>query len=309
MSIIGSFKKLFRADSTQEFAGDDSEDIFTRGDERELVNGQKHKLNRRTARLYLNLNRFDSLQAQDVMIARAGICGIPEDATLGQVTEIMSKNPHSRYPIYRHDLDNVKGFVHIKDIFMLMAQNIQEGNSRQFQLKDLQREVLFISPSMRLDDLLFDLRKRQVRLAIVVDEYGGVDGLVSIEDVLEEIVGEIRDEYDEDISEDIKISEDGYIESDARATIEGLEQRLGKIFGDKLEDFDTLGGLMFYLAARVPTVNEVIVDEETGINFQILDSDGRRIKKVRFKVPRSKEEDKVIAGDNKEEDSNESMSD
>jgi CBS domain containing-hemolysin-like protein len=231
--------------------------------------------------LYHNLRRFQHLRAEEVMIARAGICGIPLSATRSQVVDIMSRNPHSRYPVYRYDLDDMKGFVHVKDVFMATAK---EGQEEVFALGELAREVMFVSPSVKVIDLLLEMRSSGDRMAIVVDEYGGVDGLLTVEDILEEIVGEMKDEYDKERGDMIFVGEDGMVDADARVEIVDLEDRFGRIVGESSrdEDFHTLGGLMFVLLGRVPVVSEVIRDSETGIAFHIVDSDGRSIRRVKF---------------------------
>ena len=237
--------------------------------------------------LLANLGRFQHLQASEIMIARASICAIPVDASWQEVLEIMTKNPHSRYPVYTQDIDDTRGFVHVKDVFMHMATFSDHGEEghKNFSLQRFIRSVLFVSPSMMIDDLLFDMKSSKTRMAMVVDEYGGVDGLVTIEDVLEEIVGDIQDEYDSD-ELTLTIEKNGFVETDARVEIVDLEERYGVMVGEKMreEDFHTLGGLMFLLAGRVPAAHEVIEDEETGIHFHILESDSRRIKRVKFRL-------------------------
>ena len=152
-------------------------------------------------------------------------------------------------------------------------------------LSQLIRRILFVSPSMRALDLLLEMRLKRIHMALVVDEFGGIDGLVTIEDVVEQIVGEINDEHDTDPDPDLKQREDGLIEADARVMIDRFEDLVGPILSDEeREEVDTLGGLVFFVAGRVPARGEVIV-HSTGFEFEILEADPRRVKRMRIKTP------------------------
>ncbi|HAE00791.1 MAG TPA: magnesium/cobalt efflux protein, partial [Rhodospirillaceae bacterium] len=188
--------------------------------------------------------------------------------------------PHSRYPVHRDSLDDVLGMVHIKDV--LAATTEPKEN---FSVRAVMRKVLFVAPSMRVLDLLLQMRMNRLHMALVVDEYGGIDGLVTIEDLVEEIVGEIEDEHDIDRGPKIEHKPDGTWIADARLDIEDLEKRLGPILTDeeRQEDIDTVGGLVFTLAGRVPIRGELIPHEESGLEFEVLEADPRRIKRVRLR--------------------------
>ncbi|MDF1748034.1 MAG: hemolysin family protein [Alphaproteobacteria bacterium] len=218
--------------------------------------------------------------AYDVMIPRADIVSVPADTPLDELVAIMSRQPHSRYPVHRDSLDDVLGMVHIKDV--LTATTEPKEN---FSIRKVMRKVLFVAPSMRVLDLLLQMRMNRLHMALVVDEYGGIDGLVTIEDLVEEIVGEIEDEHDIDRGPKIEHKPDGTWIADARLDIEDLEKRLGPILTDeeREEDIDTLGGLVFTLAGRVPIRGELIPHEESGLEFEVLEADPRRIKRVRLR--------------------------
>jgi CBS domain containing-hemolysin-like protein len=173
-------------------------------------------------------------------------------------------------------MDDVIGMIHIKDVLARLA------TAEAFDLGELVRRVLFVSPSIRVLDLLLQMRLERVHMAMVVDEFGGVDGLVTIEDLVEEIVGDIQDEHDvEEI--DMIDRPDGSILADARTEIEDFESRVGPVLSDEeREDVDTLGGLVFNLAGRVPARGEV-VRHTSGIEFEVVDADPRRVKRLRLR--------------------------
>lgn len=230
-----------------------------------------------------NILKLRHLTAYDVMVPRADIISMQIKAGLDDLLAVMSQAGHSRFPIYRESLDDVIGIVHIKDV--LRYAKIEEG----FDLAKIVRTVLIAAPSMRVLDLLLEMRLSRVHMAMVVDEFGGIDGLVTIEDLVEEIVGEIEDEHD--VAEGPKLIErpDGAVIADARATIEEFEALAGPVLADEErdEDIDTLGGLVFYLADRVPTRGELILHPSSGISFEVMEADPRRVKRLRVRnLPR-----------------------
>jgi CBS domain containing-hemolysin-like protein len=190
----------------------------------------------------------------------------------------MIEQEHSRVPVYRETLDDVIGFVHVKDILPAVAEH------REVKLAPLLRKLLFVAPSLPILDLLVQMRQARTHIAMVVDEFGGIDGLVTIEDLIEEIVGEIEDEHDEAGGPSLVERADGTLVADARTPIEVLEDRQGialRPAGDQ-EEVDTLGGLVSTLAGRVPKRGEVIA-HPSGIEFEVLDADPRRIKRLRVR--------------------------
>lgn len=250
--------------------------------------GQETAIGPDERQLITNIIELREITAVDVMVPRADIIAVSEDTSLGDLVKEMTKAAHSRMPVYRETLDDVVGMVHIKDVMQYW------GATKQVALKSLLRKVMFVSPSMRALDLLLQMRAARTHLALVVDEFGGIDGLITIEDLVEQIVGEIDDEHD--IVEGPKIVEhvdaDGarWLLADARATVEEFEEVVGEVLEeDEREETDTLGGLVFMLAGRVPARGEV-VRHETGIEFEVTDVDPRRIKRLRVRnLPQSEQ--------------------
>jgi CBS domain containing-hemolysin-like protein len=226
--------------------------------------------------MLLNILKLRHLTAYDVMVPRADIEAVEVSSSLDEVLKLMSEKGHSRLPVYRETLDEVIGFVHMKDV--LASQR------KRKRLSGIVRDVLIVAPSMRVLDLLLDMRLSRVHMAMVVDEYGGIDGLVTIEDLVEEIVGEIEDEHDVASAPRMIRSPDGYLVVDARMDIEEFESRAGPILTEeeREEDIDTLGGLVVSLAGHVPGRGE-LVTHPSGISFEVIDADPRRIKRLRVR--------------------------
>ena len=225
--------------------------------------------------LVANILNLRDRSAEDVMVPRADIVAVESGASLAEVIDLMIRSGHSRLPVYRETLDDAIGMVHIKDVLAW-----QDGDEA-FQLAKIVRSVLFVAPSMEVLQLLLEMRAKRSHMALVVDEFGGVDGLLTIEDVVEEIVGEIADEHDREVVPRVVRRADGSIDADARAPLEILEEHFGPLLSeDEREDIDTLGGLVVSLAGRVPDKSET-VEHPTGLAFEVLDADPRRIKRVR----------------------------
>jgi CBS domain containing-hemolysin-like protein len=228
-------------------------------------------------RLLSNVLRLRDVTAEDVMVPRADIIAVDAKVSLEGLVEVINANGHSRYPVFRGTLDDVTGLVHIKDVLILVA------SGKPFALPRIVRKVLFVSPAIRVLDLLLEMRLKRTHMAMVVDEYGGIDGLVTIEDVVEQIVGEIQDEHDHDSEPDFILRPDGTIEADARMPLEEFEAHVGPLLDeDERQDIDTLGGLVSFLAGRVPSRGELIA-HPTGLEFEIVDADPRRIKRLRVR--------------------------
>lgn len=234
--------------------------------------------------LLANILNLRDRTIHDVMVPRADIIAIETEARLADVTKLITREGHSRIPIYQEDLDNALGMVHIKDVLAW------RGEDNTFSLAKIMRKVLFVSPSMRVLELLLEMRVQRCHMALVVDEYGGVDGLVTIEDLVEEIVGEIEDEHDRDDEPSIIRRLDGALDIDSRATLEALEEVVGPVASEEeREDVDTVGGLVFSLAGRVPIRGELI-SHPSGWEFEVLDADPRRIRRVRMRAVHIDEE-------------------
>lgn len=226
-----------------------------------------------------NVLSFGDLTVHDIMIPRPDIVAVEVDITLDELKRHVVEQGHTRIPVYRESLDKVEGFLHIKDIFPVIA------GDKPFIIKQLLRPMLFVPPSMKIIDLLVKLRRQASHMAIVVDEYGGTDGLVTLEDVFEEIVGDIQDEHDDvaDAPKELTQMEDGGYEADARVRIETLERVLGVSLNSEHEgeEFDTLAGLIVFEFGRVPARGETIA-HPSGLTFEVIDADARRVRRVKI---------------------------
>ena len=225
-----------------------------------------------------NILKVHDRNAADVMVPRVDIVALDVEQPFTELVKCMVEQGHSRVPIYRESLDDVIGFVHVKDVLAPVADR------RPGRIARLLRKVLYVAPSVPILDLLVQMRQARTHIAVVVDEFGGIDGLVTIEDLIEEIVGEIEDEHD--VAEPPTLIErpDGSVIADARLPIEALEEHHGtrlRPVGDE-EAVDTLGGLVFMLAGRVPKRGEVITHPD-GIEFEVLDADPQRVKRLRVR--------------------------
>ena len=228
-----------------------------------------------------NVLRLRGITAYDVMVPRADIMAIPESHSLTETIALIQPEGHRRYPIYRDGLDDIIGMVHIKDVFAAIGKD-----EKAFALTDILRRPLFVVPSIPVLDLLLQMRQARVHMALVVDEYGGIDGLITIEDLVETIVGDISDEHDEVQAQQITERPDGALDLDARTPIAAFESRLGTVLTDeeRAADIDTVGGLVFTLAGRVPAKGE-LVSHPSGLEFRILEADPRRIRRLRVRRP------------------------
>lgn len=229
--------------------------------------------------LIVNILKLHELTAEDVMVPRADIVAADIDSSLDEIVDIMAQDAHSRLPVYSKQLDNVVGFVHIKDVLVAVRR------TSRVAVKDIVRDILFAAPSIHVLDLLLEMRARRTHIAIVVDEFGGVDGLVTIEDLVEEIVGEIEEEHEAATAPRMEECPDGTIVVDARLPIEELEEIFGPLLAGTEEegDVDTLGGFVSVLAGRVPVRGELIVHKESRLEFEIIDADPRRVKRLRVR--------------------------
>jgi len=227
--------------------------------------------------LFANILRLRGRTVSDVMVPRADILAVPVDTSLEDTVRLMQREAHSRYPVYRESLDDTIGMVHMKDVMPYW------NSGRKFHLRDVLRRVIFAAPTLPVLDLLLDMRRQRVHMALVVDEFGGTDGLVTIEDLVEEIVGEIEDEHDVQTMDKPVPKGDGVFEATGRTTIEAFEEALGPVLNDEERgEVDTLGGLIFSLAGRIPSRGEV-VRHPNGLEFEILDVDPRRIRRLRVR--------------------------
>ena len=228
--------------------------------------------------LIKNILNLHDQTVEDVMLPRADIVAIDAGTSLQETVATMVKAGHSRCPVYRGTLDDTVGMIHIKDILPFLTMT-----EPSFDLAANVRRVLFAAPSMRVLDLLLQMRNTHIHMALAVDEYGGIDGLVTIEDLVEEIVGDIEDEHDEPDLPMIVARDDGTLIADARVTIEEFEHLAGPILdAEEREELNTLGGLVFSLAGRVPGRGELIA-HPSGVEFEVADADPRRIRRLRIR--------------------------
>jgi len=226
--------------------------------------------------LLSNILKLQDMKVVNVMVPRADIIAIDVNTSKEDLYTHLSEKQCSRFPVYNGTLDEVLGTVHIKDIVECIA------NKRKIDLFDLMSEVPIVSPSMPVLDLVLKMRQSKRHMALVVDEYGGIDGLVTVGDIIEAIIGEVDDEHD--IQEDPSITEhkDGSVIADARVNLEEFEERYGTILTEEeREESDTLGGLVFDTAGRVPARGEMIT-HDTGMVFEVLEGDPRRIERIKI---------------------------
>lgn len=243
--------------------------------------------------MLMNIVSLRELEISDVMVPRADIVAIEMSLSMEDLVKAFREAAHSRLPVYRDTLDDVAGMVHVKDV--LMALDDARTDGRLPTINDIKRRVLFVPPSMPVIDLLLKMRLSRIHMALVIDEYGGTDGLVTIEDLIETIVGDIDDEHDEQITPLIMPRPSGMLDVDARCPIEDLEANLGiDLLPEDQEDYiDTVGGLLFSLAGRVPERGEVI-EHPSGLEFEVIDADARQLKRVRVRKPKSGMSDDVL---------------
>lgn len=224
-----------------------------------------------------NLLHFGERTAGDVAVPRSDIIAVPETIGFAELVSAMAEAEHSRLPVYRDSLDTVIGMIHIKDVFRILAS----GETPPATIAELIRQPRYVPQSMGVLDLLADMRASQTHLAIVLDEYSGTDGLITIEDLVEEIVGEIEDEHDDAPAPMLISLEGGLWDADARAELEDVAELIDPRLAEVDGDVDTLGGLAFVLAGHVPQVGE-IVTHESGWRIEVTEGDARRAVRLRL---------------------------
>ena len=234
--------------------------------------------------MLLNVLKIDQIRSIDIMIPRADIGAVEVNDSFEKVLEVFIKESHSRVPVYEKNLDNIIGMIHIKDL--VKYQN--DGNFEEGFLKKIKRDIIEIPPSMPVLDLLMKMQLTRLHMGIVIDEYGGTDGLVTIEDVIEEITGEIEDEHDVQNMPMLTQTSPNSFEASARVEIKEFEKlsKLNFFKENNSEDVETLGGLVVAMAGRVPQRGEIL-KHESGLTFEINDADPKRIKsiKITYKKP------------------------
>ncbi|MBL6771581.1 MAG: HlyC/CorC family transporter [Alphaproteobacteria bacterium] len=225
-----------------------------------------------------NILQLKHRTVEDVLVPRAEIIAVDVAASIDDVIELAAAEGHSRLPVFGDDMDDIRGLVHIKDLLAAKARGSNEG------IDAILRVPIFVAPSMPVLDMLLDMRTKRRHMAFVVDEHGGIDGLLTIEDLVEEIVGDIQDEHDENEGEIVTI-EDNEFEAHARLELSELEAKIGRFLTDedREEDVETLGGLVFAMAGRVPLRGEVLT-HSSGWRFTVMEADPRRIRRVHIEL-------------------------
>ena len=255
---------------------DQIEDAIDEAETAHPVSGDLSPLERQMLR---NLLQFGDRTAGDVCVTRGDIISVPLTISFDALIHAFAEAGHSRLPVYGGSLDDIVGMYHIKDVFIARVDE-----SRDRSPGSLMRTPLFVPESMSVIDLLARMRADHIHLAIVVDEFGGTEGLVTIEDVVEEIVGEIEDEHDEEADRMLTLLEDGLWEADARLELEELTETVDARLTAEEDEIDTIGGLVFILAGRILQPGESVL-HPSGWRLESIDSDARRIRRVRLHAP------------------------
>ena len=274
LNIISKLIKKINFLGNNQSLRDSIKDVI---DEKSNEESQNIDLSLKEKSILSNILSINKLKADDVMIPRASIVAISQDSSFQNIIDTIGKESHSRMPVFRKDLDDVLGIIHIKDIIKFSGLN-----QNDFNIKKIMREVLFVPPTMPVMTLLLKMQATKLHMALVIDEHGGTDGLITIEDVIEEIVGEIEDEHDKDDDFNFKKIDSNTFEAKADMSLDDFnhESKLSIV----QENVDTLGGYIFSKINRVPYAGEVIKVDNT-YQFEIIEADPRKIKKIRiFKI-------------------------
>jgi CBS domain containing-hemolysin-like protein len=269
-------RALIWGEDSEQTLREEIEEAIDEAEESHQVAGDLTPVERQMLR---NLLHFGDETAGDICVTRGDIVSVPSTIEFDDLVQAFAEAEHSRLPVYGDSLDEIVGMVHIKDLFSAM---IDEGRDRSMQA--LMRNPLFVPESMGVIDLLARMRAERIHLAIVVDEFGGTEGLVTIEDVVEEIVGEIEDEHDIEEAGMLSRLDDGVWEADARIELEDLAEAVDARLTWEEDEVDTLGGLVFLLAGHIPARGESVV-HPSGWRLEAIDSDPRKILRVRLHAP------------------------
>jgi CBS domain containing-hemolysin-like protein len=273
-------RHLLFGDESEPTLREEIEDAIDEAEEAGPIAGDLSPAERQMLR---NLLHFGEQTAGDICVTRGDIVAVPDDIGFDQLVAAFAEAGHSRLPVYGDSLDSVVGMVHIKDVFVATVDD-----SRDRSLGALMREPLFVPESMGVIELLARMRADRIHLAIVVDEFGGTEGLVTIEDVVEEIVGDIEDEHDDAEAAMLTLLEDGLWEADARIELDELAEAIDPHLSSEDDEVDTLGGLIFLLAGHIPAVGECIA-HPSGWKLETVASDPRRVLRVRLHAPEGQE--------------------
>jgi CBS domain containing-hemolysin-like protein len=269
-------RHLIFGDESEPTLREEIEEAIDEAEEARPIAGDLSPAERQMLR---NLLHFGEQTAGDICVTRGDIISVPSSISFDDLVRAFADAGHSRLPVYGESLDDVIGMIHIKDVFVA---SIEPGRDRS--LAALMREPLFVPESMGVIELLARMRQQRIHLAIVVDEFGGTEGLVTIEDVVEEIVGDIEDEHDEAEAGMLTMVDEGVWDADARLELDELAQAVDPRLSSEEDEVDTVGGLVFLLSGHIPTKGECVT-HPSGWTIEALDSDPRRIIRVRLHAP------------------------
>jgi len=272
--LFGSNNEPTLREQIEEVIDDAEEDRGARA-----ASGPVGKMSSVERKMLRNLLHFGEMRVDDVAVPRSDIIAIPDTASFTELVAHLADAGHSRLPVYRDRLDHIVGMIHVKDVFAVLAAGREPP-----PLADLMRQPRYVPQSMGVLDLLAEMRATRTHLAIVIDEYSGTEGLVTIEDLVEEIVGEIEDEHDDEPEAMFTRRADGCWEVDARAELDDAGEAIAPELAAIDEDVDTMGGLAAVLAGHVPTVGEVIM-HPSGWRLEILSADARRVDRLLLHPP------------------------
>jgi CBS domain containing-hemolysin-like protein len=275
-----AFRRLFQADGDQSLRAQLEEVINEHEGDTEDSATAKGDLSPIERQMLRNLLHFSEHDADNVAIPRGEIIAIPASATWAEVVEAFAEHGHSRLPVYGETLDEIKGMIHIKDVFPLLARAAPPPDD----WCTLLRQPLYVPQSRGALDVLADMRAQRVHLAVVIDEYTGTDGIITIEDLVEEIVGNIEDEHDDAPEELLVAIDEGMWDADARVELDEVARRIDPRLAEVEESVDTLGGLAFVLAGQVPEVG-AIVDHDSGWRIEVTDGNERHVTRLRLHPP------------------------
>ena len=264
-------KKINFLNNNNQSLRDSIKDVI---DEKSQTESYDVDLSKKEKSILSNILSINKFKAGDAMIPRASIIAVQQNYSFEEITNIINKESHSRMPVYRKGLDDILGMVHIKDIIRFSG-----SQSENFDIKSILREILFVPPTMPVMNLLLKMQATKLHMALVIDEHGGTDGLITIEDVIEEIVGEIEDEHDKEDDFNFKRINTNTFEVKAEMTIDEFNKETN--FNISNDEVDTIGGYIFSKINRVPFTGEVI-NIENQYQFEIIDADPRKIKKIKI---------------------------
>jgi CBS domain containing-hemolysin-like protein len=279
--IWRGLKALLFGNEEETSLRDELEAVITEYEGEETASPVKGDLSPIERQMLRNLLHFSEHDVGDVAVPRADIVAISQHASFADLIALIAEAGHSRIPVYADTLDSITGMIHIRDAFAILAR----GETHPETLEGLIRQPLYVPQSMGVLDLLADMRAKRTHLAIVLDEYSGTDGLVTIEDLVEEIVGNIEDEHDDEPEVLLIPMAHGIWEADARTELEDVAKAIDPKLAEIDSDVDTLGGLAFVIAGKVPAVGDLLTHEQSGWRIEILAADQKRVTRVLLLPP------------------------